>query len=388
MMSGGQLNLQKQDFLNAFAESLQNLRRSDELFDVTLACEDETIEAHKFVLSSNSAFFKEVFKKARKSNPFVYLKGIRHKDLMALLDYMYTGETEVPTENLSRVFQVAKDLKIKGLVDDEENIEGFTLKYDDSETAAEETENTTSSAENALQLESHLLNDPLSEETKNTIDTETTIVEVDEADAKLAQLKESISLLVQKVQDENGVKKFRCKQCGKICMKKDKIENHVETHLTGFINTCSICNQNYKTRSGLRSHELTIHRDVIEKGNASKNKLSIIKIEENEKPPLLSDEAKKIQNISKRRSESPEELEELKGEIIKRLMKVENEDGSGSVWQCLECSKQMKKRDKLEYHIETHLEGFTHTCVECSRVHKTRGALIAHFSISHRQETE
>ena len=135
-MSGGQLNLQKQDFLNAFAESLQNLRNSDELFDVTLACEDETIEAHKFVLSSNSAFFKEVFKKTPKSNPFVYLKGIRHKDLIALLDYMYTGETEVPTENLARVFQVAKDLKIKGLVDDEENIEGFTLKYDDGETVA------------------------------------------------------------------------------------------------------------------------------------------------------------------------------------------------------------------------------------------------------------
>ena len=46
--------------------------------------------------------------------------------------------------------------------------------------------------------------------------------------------------------------------------------------------------------------------------------------------------------------------------------------------------KKMKKKDKLELHIETHIEGFTHACVYCGKIHKTRGALKTPTSLSHR----
>ena len=89
MISGNvALQREQEDFIATVAGSLKSLRDSNELCDVTLACEDETIEAHKFVLSSNSLFFKEVFKKTQPVSPFIYLKGILHKDLLALLDYM------------------------------------------------------------------------------------------------------------------------------------------------------------------------------------------------------------------------------------------------------------------------------------------------------------
>ena len=55
------------------------------------------------------------------------------------------------------------------------------------------------------------------------------------------------------------------------------------------------------------------------------------------------------------------------------------------MWKCTECGKQFKPKvkSKLEYHVETHLEGFTHTCEQCNKVHKTRYPLQQHISLCH-----
>ena len=76
MVSNGTMILQQTDFLSSFVGSFQELRKAEELFDVTLACEDETIEAHKVVISSCSPFFRHVFSKTKQTHPFIYLKGV------------------------------------------------------------------------------------------------------------------------------------------------------------------------------------------------------------------------------------------------------------------------------------------------------------------------
>jgi len=59
---------------------------------------------------------------------------------------------------------------------------------------------------------------------------------------------------------------------------------------------------------------------------------------------------------SKLQTETPEQLQKLRDEISQKLMKVEDQS-EGPLWQCIECDKQLKKKDKMESHIETHLEG-------------------------------
>ena len=58
MNLSGYLLLEQSDFLSNYVGSFQQLREDEELLDVTLACEDETIEAHKVVLSACSSFFR------------------------------------------------------------------------------------------------------------------------------------------------------------------------------------------------------------------------------------------------------------------------------------------------------------------------------------------
>ena len=119
MNSTGYLLLQQSEFLSNYVGSFQELRTARELFDVTLACEDETVEAHKVVISACSPFFRHVLTKAKQNHPFIYLKGVLHKDLLALLDYIYTGETQVPAQDVNRFIEAAQELQIKGLAEDE-----------------------------------------------------------------------------------------------------------------------------------------------------------------------------------------------------------------------------------------------------------------------------
>ena len=108
-----------QDESNDFNRALQELRTKEELLDVTLACEDETIEAHKVVLSASSLFFQSIFKKTKQPHPFIYLRGVFYKDLVALLDYIYTGKAQIASDDVNRFIQVGRDLKVKSLSSEE-----------------------------------------------------------------------------------------------------------------------------------------------------------------------------------------------------------------------------------------------------------------------------
>ena len=54
---------------------------SRELADVTIACEDDQIQAHKVILSAASPMFQNVLNIIPHSHPLLYLHGILKKDI-------------------------------------------------------------------------------------------------------------------------------------------------------------------------------------------------------------------------------------------------------------------------------------------------------------------
>ena len=50
-------------------KSFGELRDGDEFTDVTLACEDESIKAHKVILSASSPFFNKLLKSIHTPGP-------------------------------------------------------------------------------------------------------------------------------------------------------------------------------------------------------------------------------------------------------------------------------------------------------------------------------
>merc|ERR1719219_1100598 len=84
-------------------------------FDVTIACGDEQVQAHKAILSACSPFFKNLLRRNQHSHPLLYLKGITFSGIQSVLNFMYYGEANIAQEDLNTFLSVAEELKVKGL---------------------------------------------------------------------------------------------------------------------------------------------------------------------------------------------------------------------------------------------------------------------------------
>ena len=103
------------DFEGNVSQGLRDLRNDKEFFDVTLACDDKQIEAHKVILSACSAFFRNILRQNPHQHPLLYLKGVKYKELLSVLNFMYVGEVNIAQDELDEFLLIAEDLKIKGL---------------------------------------------------------------------------------------------------------------------------------------------------------------------------------------------------------------------------------------------------------------------------------
>lgn len=101
-------------------ETFSDLLRNNVLTDVTLVCEDRyRVEAHKIVLCAGSSMFRDFFTHNSHPHPMLYLKGVKQIHLLPLVQFLYNGQTEIPQDLVNELLDVAKDLSIKGL--EEEN---------------------------------------------------------------------------------------------------------------------------------------------------------------------------------------------------------------------------------------------------------------------------
>lgn len=104
------------DFESNVSTAFRDLREEKDFFDVTLACDDSSqVAAHKVILAACSPFFRDVLRRNPHSHPLLYLKGVKYKELLSVLNFMYQGEVNVAQEELNQFLAVAEDLRVKGL---------------------------------------------------------------------------------------------------------------------------------------------------------------------------------------------------------------------------------------------------------------------------------
>jgi len=107
------------DFESNISGAFRELREDKDFFDVTIACDDEQVQAHKVILSACSPFFRSVLRRNRHEHPLLYLKGVKFTDIVSVLNFMYHGEVNVAQEELNSFLAIAEDLKVKGLTQNE-----------------------------------------------------------------------------------------------------------------------------------------------------------------------------------------------------------------------------------------------------------------------------
>jgi BTB/POZ domain len=80
-MSSEKFCLKWNDFERNISSAFRDIRDEKEFFDITLACEDEQLSAHRVILSACSPFFKSVLRRNPHQHPLLYLKGVSFRDM-------------------------------------------------------------------------------------------------------------------------------------------------------------------------------------------------------------------------------------------------------------------------------------------------------------------
>ena len=117
------IDLKWSRFQTNFPKTFEHVRASKDFSDVTLACDDEgLVEAHRIILASGSLFFQKLLSAGRlgpNPHPLLYLRGVTAWQLEAVLDFLYSGETRVRQGQLNSFLELAQQLGISGLVEEE-----------------------------------------------------------------------------------------------------------------------------------------------------------------------------------------------------------------------------------------------------------------------------
>jgi len=119
-MLAQKVSLTREDFPSSVSISWQKLLKEEKFSDDTLVCEDsQQIKAHKVILSSSSVFFNNILTENHHEHPLIYMKGVKHKRLKHLIEFIYSGETCIDESEVSSFVELGKDLKVEGLDDEE-----------------------------------------------------------------------------------------------------------------------------------------------------------------------------------------------------------------------------------------------------------------------------
>ena len=118
-ISGEKICFQWPDFRGKVISYFAKLRQDSEFTDVTLVSEDgKLVDVHKLVLISGSTFFLKVLTESKHHpHPLIYMRGVKTENLLAMVDFLYSGEANVLLENYDSFLSLAEDLQFKGFTE-------------------------------------------------------------------------------------------------------------------------------------------------------------------------------------------------------------------------------------------------------------------------------
>jgi len=262
--------------------TFKTLWENEDFLDVTIACDDEQIDAHKVILSAASPFFRNLLKRNPHSHPLIYLRGSTRKHIQALMDFIYSGEAQVHRVELEEFMNLAKSLQVKGLVEEDlieesgsqlesKNVEHVKVGMIEKEaeygpeiytTATEYSENKDDTITDLAEKSSmNELSEKMGEIENDIFDTscggsnlleENFSFKIENTPNKSSdEFKQKVSKFVEKIDLE-----YNCRACQYSSKRKDHVTEHAEKHIEGNNFECKFCDKTFNRSRILRKHQL------------------------------------------------------------------------------------------------------------------------------------
>ena len=313
-MASEKFCLRWNDFESNVSSAFREIREEKDFFDVTLACDDDNqIQAHKVIIAACSPFFRNILRKNTHPSPLLYLKGVKYKDLVSVLNFMYMGEVNVAQDDLNQFLAVAEDLRVKGLTqgggssDNSSKSKSEPSKYPrprESQLPSEppskrpravvpEVPSYEDEIQEVLPVKSEPGSAPTAGASHYDVSQDQNQVALDDqydesydygqygegegyddgsgvidpntglplqtTDGNKEALEEIVKTLISPVIGGG----WMCVRCGKMTKKKQHIRQHAETHVVGFTNVCPFCSKEFKTSNVLKNHISTKHKNPL-----------------------------------------------------------------------------------------------------------------------------
>jgi len=250
-------NLTWDAFQQSAKDTFRSLINEEDFMDVTLACDDDKqIKAHKVILSSCSPFFKRILTRNPHPNPILFISGVDYRDLKAILNFMYLGETNVEQAHLDTFMAACKIIKVRGLTEPE-NIDH------------QETPHPLPTAKPRVNLPGKngdaAMNIPHTSEKRYqdqhlVKDEPETISESNFAIAKYEAAEDFTSPFENSSKWSDG--RFWCSKCDFQTGSKSNLRRHDEMKHQGIKYACDGCDYKASSKDNLKRHSMSKHEGI------------------------------------------------------------------------------------------------------------------------------
>ena len=262
MMSSEKFCLKWNDFQLNIGNSYQDLRKTSDFSDVTLVCdENHQVEAHRVILSSCSPFFSIVLKQNQHSHPMIYMRGLRAKDLDAIVDFIYHGEADIYQDDLETFLALAEELQLKGLAPSGDQSPGKRLDVQQKPKVVKS--NGTKFVQGKQELftttqETKPLMDDSFSDYKSLVPAAVGQV-IMAVDSNIGEIDSQMETMMERIND--GEYNWKCTACGKMTKgSQTQMKRHVEVHIEGLSYPCTQCGKVSRSSNCLNKHIAVYHR--------------------------------------------------------------------------------------------------------------------------------
>jgi len=325
------------DFETNISVAFRELREEKDFFDVTLACDDSQIQAHKVILSACSPFFRNVLRKNPHQHPLLYLKGVKYKELLAVLNFMYMGEVNVAQEELNSFLAVAEDLRVKGLTQNNSD------SSSDSKPKAEPKQSARS-------------RDPPERESSGPPPKRPRPVAAPAPPPPSARQSTFEDDDIQEVVPVKSEPREPATPSSTALTSTSQSEYHQDNNIVVDQGEGAVAlEESYQDES----YDYGNYEEGYDDGSGGM-------IDPNTGMPLAA---------------GADGNKDLEAEIARMMVK----DPAAGLWICTVCSYSSKWRSNVNYHVESqHLESPGHACAYCSKILRNKKALINHLARNHK----
>jgi len=255
--------------------------------DVTLVSEDyQNFSAHRIILSSCSETFEQILRHSSNSKPLLFLKGFSGAQLKDILQFMYTGQVHVPTIDLNKFVEKAKDLQLLQTHVQLDQIEFFQENQNNSMVNNTDKEDEAFAEKDRSVSEDELLDqqeikniikqietegqkslerlESLSVNNTGEIEQKKPILKVDIPDTPPIAVNQDIDVeaLLAEVNYKEGFHHCPLPQCSYKVKRKECLRTHMSSSHDGPKYSCpysSCISRKYSSKANLRSHLKNYH---------------------------------------------------------------------------------------------------------------------------------